>query len=97
MKDKLSAKLDEYKGANQDASVEYQLYGGDNTPLIISIVTPLMKRIHKCVSQSGELMFVDSTSNTEEHNLKVFLLCTANVAGALPYGLMMTSDEKKAH
>ena len=96
MLDKLSAKLDEFHEANPDASVEYQQYGGDNTPLIITIVTPLMKRIHKCVPQSGELIFVDSTSNTEEHNLKVFLLCTANVAGALPCGLLITSDEKKS-
>ena len=70
MIDKLSAKLDKLKEENQDASVEYQLYGGDNTPLIISIVTLLMKCIHKCVLQSGDLMFVDSTSNIEEHNLK---------------------------
>ncbi len=89
MLEKLSAKLNDYQEANPDSSVDYQLYGGDNTPLIIAIVTPLMRRIHKYVRQSGELVFVDSTSNTEEHYLKVFLLCTANVAGALPCGLLI--------
>ena len=79
-----------------DASVKYQLYGGDETPLIISIVTPLMKRVHKEIPQSGELIFVDATSNTDEHNLKVFLLCTHNVSGALPCGLAITSDEKES-
>ena len=96
MLEKLSAKLNDYQETNPDSSVDYQLYGGDNTPLIIAIVTPLMRRIHKYVRQSGELVFVDSTSNTEEHNLKVFLLCTANVAGALPCGLLITSDEKES-
>ncbi len=96
MLEKLSAKLNDYQEANPDSSVDYQLYGGDNTPLIIAIVTPLMRRIHKYVRQSGELVFVDSTSNTEEHYLKVFLLCTANVAGALPCGLLITSDEKES-
>jgi hypothetical protein len=89
-----SAKLNEFHEANY-SSVEYQQYGGDNTPLIIAIVMPLMKRIHKCVPQSGELIFVDSTSNTEEHNLKVFVLSTSNVAGALPCDLLITSDEKE--
>ena len=72
------------------------MYGGDGIPLIISVVTPLMKRVHKEVSQSGELVFVDATSNTDEHNLKVFLLCTHNVSGALPCGLVITSDEKES-
>ena len=48
-----------------DASVKYQLYGGDETPLIVSIVTPLMKQVHKEVPQSGELIFVNATSNTD--------------------------------
>ena len=65
-------------------------------PLIISVVTPLMKRVHKEVPQCGELVFVDATSNTDEHNLKVFLLCTHNVSGALPCGLVITSDEKES-
>jgi hypothetical protein len=55
-----------------------------------------MKRIHKHIEQSGELVFVDSTSNTEAHNLNIFLLCTHSVAGALPCGLLITSDEKES-
>ena len=89
MLEKLSAKFDEFQETNPDASVDYQIYGGNNTPLVIAVVTPLMKRIHKYVPQSGELIFVDST-------LKVFLLCAANVAGALPCGLLITSDEKES-
>ena len=47
-----------------DASVKYQLYGGDETPLIVSIVTPLMKRMHKEVPQSSELVDAPQTQRT---------------------------------
>ena len=40
------------------------------------------------------MVFIDASSNMEEHNLKVFLLCTHSVAGALPLGLIICSDEK---
>ena len=39
---------------------------------------------------------MDSTSKLEEHNLRFFLVCTHSVAGALPLGIMLTSDEKEA-
>jgi hypothetical protein len=55
-----------------------------------------MKRVNKHIKQTGELVFVDATSNTEEHNLKVFLLCTHSVVGALPCALLITSDEKES-
>jgi hypothetical protein len=35
-------------------------------------------------------------SNTEAHNLKAFLLCTYSVAGALPCGLLITTDGKES-
>ena len=41
------------------------------------------------------MVFVDATSNTEEHNLKVFLMCTNNVSGVLPLGILITSDEQE--
>jgi hypothetical protein len=96
MYEKLAEKIGEYNKEHPEASTHYQLYGGDETPLLIAIVTPLMKRVHQNIPQSGELLFVDATSNTEEHNLKVFLFCTHNVAGALPCGVLITSDEKES-
>ena len=41
------------------------------------------------------MAFVDSSSNMEELNLRVFLVCTHSPAGALPLGIMVTSDEKR--
>ena len=93
---KLVERLKSYEEENPEASTSYQLYEGDSQPLIIALVTPLMKRVHKEVQQSGELVFIDATSNTEEHNLKVFMLCTHHVAGALPLGILITSDEKQS-
>ena len=70
--------------------------GGGSVPLLGSIISPLMKRVHKYVKQSSELVFINATLNTEEHNLKVFFLCTNSVAGALPCGILITSDEKES-
>lgn len=96
MFEKLEEKLQDYKKSHPGATVNHQLYEGDETPLIIAIVSPLMKRVHKEIPQCGELVFIDSTSNTEEHNLKVFMMCTQSVAGALPCGILITSDEKES-
>ena len=95
MFERLSERLQQYKKDNPEATTCYQMCEGDDTPLIIAIVTPLMNRVHKEVQQSGEMVFVDATSNTEEHNLKVFLMCTNNVSGALPLGILITSDEQE--
>ena len=72
------------------------MYKGVQRLLIIAIVTPLMKRRHKEVTQSGKLVFIDATSNTEEHNLKVFIMCTHSIAGALPLSILITSDERES-
>ena len=40
------------------------------------------------------MVFIDASSNMEEHNLRVFMICTHSVTGALPLGLVITSDEK---
>ena len=76
MFEKLAEKIEQYKAKNEEASVEFQMNDGDEVPLLVAIITPLMKRVHKEVPQCGELIFVDATSNTEEHNLRIFLFCT---------------------
>ena len=66
----------------------------EENPLLVSKVTPLMHCIHELVNQSGELDFVDSSSNMEEYNLSVFLMMTHCIIGALPLCVLITSDEK---
>ena len=46
------------------------------------------------MKQSSELTFIDSSSNMEELSLRVFLVCPHSVAGALPLGIMIVSDER---
>ena len=96
MYERLAEKLVQYQAENPEATTCHQIYEGVSKPLIIAIVTPLMNRVHKEVQQSGELVFVDATSNTEEHNLKVFVMCTHSVSGALPLGIFITSDEQES-
>ena len=63
-------------------------------PLILVVVTPLMKRVHEMVQNAKDLIFVDSSSNMEEFNLRVFIVVTHSVCGALPLGIIFTSDEQ---
>ena len=46
------------------------------------------------MKQSSELTFIDSSSNMEELSLRVFPVCTHSVAGALPLGIIIVSDER---
>ena len=46
------------------------------------------------VKQASELVFFDSSSNIEELNLRVFLVVTHSVAGALPLCILIVSDER---
>ena len=47
------------------------------------------------IRQSKDLVFLDSSSNMEEYNLRVFVMVTHSVCGALPLGIFVTSDEKE--
>ncbi|XP_028413943.1 uncharacterized protein LOC114536797 [Dendronephthya gigantea] len=79
---------------NLEYSLKYQKFDEEiNQPFILAIVTPLMKRVHKLVPHSKDLGFLDSSSNMEEYNLRVFVMVTHSVCGALPLGIFITSDE----
>ena len=52
---KLVEKLEEYKTENPEATLSRQMYKGDQRPLVVAIVYPLMKRVHEEVPQSGKL------------------------------------------
>ena len=38
-------------------------------------------------------MFLDSSGGMEEYNMRVFLFVTHSAVGALPLGIIVTSDE----
>lgn len=45
------------------------------------------------MSNSGELVFIDSSGGMEEYNLRVFNVVTYIPVRALPLGMFITSDE----
>ena len=52
MFDKMEEKVKEFLEVNEGTKITYQLYDKvENNPLILTIVTPLMQRIHKKVSE----------------------------------------------
>ncbi|KAF0297136.1 hypothetical protein FJT64_005425 [Amphibalanus amphitrite] len=58
-----------------------------------ALTTPLMRRVHLHLPQSGELVFVDSPGRSERHGCCLWLLVCASEAGALPLGLLLASSE----
>ena len=58
---------------------------GANQPLILVIFTPLMARVHQYyIQQSGELVFVDTSTSFEDYNNLMFVVSTSSAAGGLP-------------
>jgi MULE transposase domain/SWIM zinc finger len=62
--------------------------------LIIAVCTPMMKRVHRMLKHSGELVFVDAGGNMDRQNTRVFLLLTHSAAGGLPLGVLLVSNEQ---
>ena len=52
----------------------------NDQPLIVAICTPMMARAHKHIIQSGEMVFLDSTSSLDRYNTSVFILSAAHPA-----------------
>ena len=61
----------------------------------VAIVTPLMARVHRHIKHAGELVFLDATSNVDEHNLKLFLMATHSPCGGLTLGIFLCNDEQQ--
>jgi len=80
--------------ADPETTLKFQKFSSvENDPFILVIITPLMKRVHEKVRSSGEMVFFDSSGGMEEYNLRVFVMVTHSFVGALPLGIVVTSDE----
>ena len=82
---------DQYNAQDGKMAVEV----ADNQ-LIVAICTPLMQRVHTLHSFSGELCFMDASSNMDRHNCKVFVMLTHSCVGGLPLGILITTSETQA-
>ena len=72
----------------------FQEYNADvGNSFILCIVTDFICRVHEKVRQAGELCYVNASSSFEHLNNSITLLFTSCTIGALPLGLIITSDE----
>ena len=65
-------------------------------PMILTICTPLMSRVHQHIRQASQMVFCDSTSSLDRFNTSLFILSTSYPTGGLPLAAMITSDEKES-
>ncbi|XP_050730793.1 uncharacterized protein LOC127005721 [Eriocheir sinensis] len=63
--------------------------------ICIASCSPLMKRVHSYVRESGELVLVDGSGRVDHHGCRVFLMMTHSAAGGLPLGVLITSESEK--
>ena len=52
-----------------------------------------MRRAHQFLRESGEVVFVDSTSNCDRLNMAVTPLLCQSPAGSVPLGVIFTSSQ----
>ena len=64
----------------------------DDLPRILAMCTPLMSRVHKYAQQSGELVFIDSSSSFDDYNNPMFVISTSSAAGGLPLGVVTSGE-----
>lgn len=64
--------------------------------LSVAICSPVMKRVHKYIKASSEIIFVDSSGNMDRHNTRVFLFLCPSCVGALPLGILFLYSESEA-
>jgi len=98
LRQKVEALNAEIRSAASDAAADESFIAVDDNSdaLIIVICTPLMKRVHRLVPHSAELVFVDASGNMDRQNARVFLLMTHSAAGGLPLGVLILHNEQRA-
>ena len=60
---------------------------------VVVICDPFMRRVHKMIPQSGDLLFLDATSNLDRSDSKLFHFMTPSSIGGLPVATMITTRE----
>ena len=90
--DSCDTDVDELKLSKKKKAKKQRKY---NTPMVLALCSPIMKRAHEHVQQSRDIAFVDATSSFDRQNNSIFLLSTVMPAGAVPLGVIVTSDERE--
>lgn len=87
--------IDNYNNSGNGKAIMQEYDAQVRKAFILCIVTSLMYCIHEKILQVGELCYVDSSASFEPLNTSITLLYMSCVAGALPLGVLITSDELK--
>ena len=72
-----------------------KIASANSTPMILAICTPIMRRAHQFIQQSRDVVFIDATSSFDRQNTSIFILSTVTPGGAIPLGMIVTSDEQE--
>lgn len=90
---RLKEEVNNYNSTGKGRAVLQEYDTHSQKAFILCIVTNLMCRVHEKISQAGEICYVDASASFEPLNTSITLFYTSCIAGALPLGLIITSDE----
>ncbi|GBC16811.2 hypothetical protein GLOIN_2v1471620 [Rhizophagus irregularis DAOM 181602=DAOM 197198] len=93
MFERLAEVIGKYNNSGNGRAImqEYDKQAGK--AFIHCVVTGLMYRVHEKILQAGKLCYINASASFEPLNTSITLLYTSCAAGALPLGILITSDE----
>jgi hypothetical protein len=95
--DKHNAEFVEHLSAGEGAAaLKFVALEEKDGFVAVAVCTPLMRRAHRLISHSSEIVFMDSSGNMDRQNLRVFLLLTHAVSGGVPLGVLILNSEQTA-
>lgn len=84
--------IQKYAELHPDSKIEYEIY---ENRFVIVLVTEFMLKIHDEFRESGEVIFVDTTSHVDQLNTALTPLLCASPIGGLPLGVIFTSSQEE--
>ena len=95
LRQRISAINNELRSAASAEDENFIVMSSDEV-LVVAVCTPMMKRVHRMVKHSAELVFVDASGHMDRQNARVFILLTHSAAGGLPLGILILANEQCA-
>ncbi|CAG8750290.1 44629_t:CDS:2 [Gigaspora margarita] len=89
----LKHEVDNYNNSGQGHAILQEYNSQLSNEFILYIVTNLMSHVHEKIRQLGELCYVDALVSFEPLNTSITLFYTSCIVGALPLGLIITSNK----
>ena len=86
-------KAKEYIGKHGDTTLCVVEQVSDKT--IVAVCDKLSQRVYKVLPQSGDIVYVDATSNLDWQDSKLIKFMTSSSAGGLPLGFVVTRSKSE--